>query len=54
MADEDLARAGIEVALLQLGVPYSAIQEAPDDATVLRWFVVATERDRIQKESQIQ
>lgn len=50
MADEDLWRAHVEVVLLEAGIPYAAIDAAPDEKTVLRWFVVANERVKMKAE----
>ena len=52
MADEDLWRAHVETVLLEGGIPWQAIEGAPDEQTVLRWFVVANERVKMKAEAQ--
>jgi hypothetical protein len=51
MADEDLWRAHVEAVLLEGGIPWPAIEGAPDEQTVLRWFVVANERVKMKSEA---
>ena len=50
MADEDLWRAHVETILLESGVPWHAIEGAPEQ-NVLRWFVVANERVKMKAET---
>jgi hypothetical protein len=41
--DEDLMRAAIEASLLQIGVPYDALEKASEEQ-VLRWYAVTVEQ----------
>ena len=46
--DEDLIRAGMEIILLQAGVPYDALEKASENQ-VLRWYAVTVEQRKGQE-----
>ena len=48
--DVDLVRAHVEVFLLSKGIPYDALERAPEER-VVRWFVVARELMREEAEA---